>query len=149
MAIKFNGDLDKIFGNIYKKFEEQITPSLIEAVESVCMDVVKEAKQLNTYTDRTGNLRSSIGYVIYSNGEKKKEQFTVVKGGDEGLKTGVEMANAAAQSWATAGIVAVIIAGMDYALAVESKGYDVITGPSKNLNALLQGKLQELKDIYK
>jgi hypothetical protein len=134
MAIKFNGDLDKIFGNIYKKFEEQITPSLIEAVESVCMDVVRQAKQLNTYTDQTGNLRSSIGYVIYRNGEKKKELFTAVKKGEEGLKTGAQMANAVAQSWgATVGIVAVIVAGMDYALIVESYGYDVITGPSKNL----------------
>jgi hypothetical protein len=149
MAIKFNGDLDAIFGAAYKKFEEQIMPSALEAVESVCLEVVKEAKQLNTYTDRTGNLRSSIGYVIYYNGKKMRESFTLVKEGEEGIKIGIQRATEAAQSWSTAGIVAVIVAGMNYALAVESKGYDVVTGPSTKLNSLMNDKLQKLKGVYK
>jgi hypothetical protein len=154
MSIKFKGNLDDIFGNIYKKFQEQIIPALLEQIESVCIDVVNEAKQLNTYTDRTGNLRSSIGYVIYNNGQKISESFTANAGkeggdgGTTGVKSGTQIANEAAKSWGT-GIVAVIVAGMDYALYVESKGYDVITGPASKLNQLLQERLQDIKDIYK
>jgi hypothetical protein len=178
MAIKFKGNLDAIFGNIYKKFEEQIIPSVIEAIEAVCIDIVNEAKKLDTYKDRTGNLRSSIGYVIYNDGKKVCESFSAVPvaegvieekykykvkdgtvktgvrnvkiggEGESGAKSGSTVANEVAQSWPT-GIVAVIVAGMDYALCVESKGYDVITGPASKLNQLLQEKFQTLKNVYK
>jgi hypothetical protein len=154
MAIKFNGDLDKIFGDIYKKFQEQIIPSVIEQLEAVCLEIAAEAKQLNTYTDRTGNLRSSIGYVIYEDGQIVSESFTPhagTEGGDggaTGVKTGKQIADTAAQSFPT-GIVAVIVAGMDYALYVESKGYDVISGPTSKLRQLLETRLQDIKEVYK
>jgi hypothetical protein len=155
MAIKFNGNLDDIFGNIYKKFQKQIIPAVIEQLEAVCIDTVAEARRLDTYTDRTGNLRSSIGFVIYHDGQKVKESFINKAGpeakegdGQKGADKGASIANAAAQSWPT-GIVAVIVAGMDYALFVESKGYDVITGTTKQLGQLLQERLQDIKDVYK
>lgn len=39
-------------------------------------------------------------------------------------------------------IVAVIVAAADYALYVESKGYDVITGPCSELNGILTKYIQ-------
>jgi hypothetical protein len=158
MPIKFNGNLDDIFGKIYKEFQEQITPSLLEELEAVCIDVVNEARKLPSppvgmrgkphepnYIDDSGNLRSSIGYVIYNNGQKVSQNF---EGASEGMNKGIEVADNAAQSWGV-GIVAVIVAGMGYSLYVESKGYDVITGPTSKLNRLLQARLQNMKKDYK
>jgi hypothetical protein len=145
-GIKTN--LDEIFGNVFKKFEEQIIPALLEQIESICIEVVNEAKQLDTYKDQTGNLRSSIGYVIYNNGKKINEKFEQVEGGADGVKTGAQIADDAAKEYKQ-GIVAVIVAGMDYALAVESKGYDVLTGPTGNIFSMLLERLQDIKDVYK
>ena len=44
------------------------------------------------------------------------------------------------------GIVAVVVAGEDYALFVEARGYDVITGPSRSLNDKLQANLNIIKE---
>jgi hypothetical protein len=156
MVIKFKGNLDDIFGNIYKKIEEQITPSIIEALEAVCIDVVNEARSLPSppatmrgtphqpnYIDDTENLRSSIGYVIYNNGQRISQNF---EGKSDGVNKGIQVADTAAQSWGT-GIVAVIVAGEDYAGYVESKGYDVLSGPASNIRPLLEDKLSRLKNI--
>jgi hypothetical protein len=156
MAIKANFNLDEVFGKVYKQFHGQIIPSVIEAIESVCIDVVNEARALPSppaanrgephqpnYIDDTGNLRSSIGYVIFNEGEIVKQNFT---GNPEGVQMGLNQATKAAKQYPL-GIVAVIVAGMDYALAVESKGYDVITGPASNIKPWLEQRLAKLKAI--
>jgi hypothetical protein len=153
MAIKFNGNLDTIFGDIYKKFQEKIIPDVIEQLQAVCIEIVAEARQLDTYKDQTGNLRSSIGYIIYHDGKKVGEFFEAKAGpkgdGKEGFNSGKEFAESVAQSWAGVDVVAVIVAGMDYALAVESNGRDVITGPTSKLKQMLEARLQDIKDVYK
>jgi hypothetical protein len=156
MAIKFNGNLDMIFGDIYKKFQEKIIPDVIEQLQAVCTEIVAEARQLDTYQDQTGNLRSSIGYIIYHDGKKVGESFIAFPGQNEesdggktGISTGEKIAHEAIQKWAGTGIIAVIVAGMDYALLVESKGYDVITGPTSKLKQMLEARLQDIKDVYK
>lgn len=154
MPINSNFDLDAVFEGINRKFDEQIIPAIIEQLESVCIEIVAEAKQLDTYKDRTGNLRSSIGYVIYKDGKKIGQLFTASPGKDSkdggvsAVKKGEQIADEAARSWPT-GIVAVIVAGMDYALYVESNGKDVITGPSLKIKNMLRERLQDIKDVYK
>jgi hypothetical protein len=184
MPIKAKFNLDKLLGEVYRKYEEEIKPAIIEAVRHACLETVAAAKQLDTYKDRTGNLRSSIGFVIYDNGEKASSYFQaepvaagvvqeeysyetkegiktavreVATGGDgeEGKKSGEELADDIAKGLPN-GIVAVIVAGMDYALWVESgggkgnkKGRDVISGPCLNLKSLLEENLQKLGDLHK
>jgi hypothetical protein len=158
MAIKFNGNLDSIFGDIYKKFEEQIIPSVIEQLEAVCLEVVAEARMLPSppvekrgephtpnYIDDTGNLRASIGYVVYNNGQKVSQNF---EGATEGMNNGIKTATKAAEQYPQ-GIVAVIVAGENYALCVESLGYNVITGPTSKFSKLFQERLKDINDIYK
>lgn len=79
-----------------------------------------------SFQDQTGNLRSSIGYVIFKNGQPVRENFE----GDasEGKTKGYEYA--AAQSQSFEGFMLIVVAGMDYAVYVEGYGYDVITGSS-------------------
>jgi hypothetical protein len=156
MAIKANFNLDEVFGKVYKQFQEQIIPSVIEAVDAVCTDVVNEARALPSpdakirrkphqpnYIDDSRDLRNSIGYVIALDGIILKQNF---EGNTEGTQKGLNVATKAAEKWPT-GIVAVIVAGMDYAAVVESKGYDVLSGPASKIRPLLEKQLTRLKAI--
>lgn len=135
-------DIDRLFANAYKRIDI-ITVTVIEAIQRACLDVTRNAKLLNTYKDKTHLLRSSIGFVIYNHGEKVAENFSSTGGekGSEGVEIGKRMAAEAAAQYPN-DIVGVIVAGADYALYVESKGYDVISGPCSELNNILSHYIQ-------
>lgn len=85
--------------------------------------VARDKTRANTWGDRTGNLRSSIGYVIIDNGKVvtwgKSETFTGPEGnGSEGESTARSVLDRLASSHSE-GIVLIITAGMDYAEYVE------------------------------
>lgn len=148
ITAKFN--IDDLFRYIRDNRLPLFIQAVTEALERTCMQIVEEAKGLNTYTDRTNNLRSSIGYVIYNNGEHVADNFEATGIGEEGdgshgVETGKQVAEDTAAMFPS-GIVAVIVAGEHYALYVEARGYDVITGPSQSLNEKLQANLQQIKD---
>ena len=100
---------------------------------------VVNARNTNTYMDQTGNLRSSIGYVVYHNGQLLSDDFPGDK--PEGVAKARELATDVAADHPT-GFVLVCVAGMDYAASVEAKGYDVIT------NSTLE-TVQDLKNMVK
>lgn len=142
MAIKARFNIDKLFEGVYEKVEI-ITDTVIDAIQMACLEVTNAAKALDTYKDQTHYLRSSIGFVIYDHGEKVAEKFTSSGGtkGSEGVAEGQRIAAEAAAQYPN-DIVGVIVAAADYALYVESKGYDVITGPCNELNAILEKYLR-------
>lgn len=80
------------------------------------------------YNDQTGNLRSSIGYRIYKDGEKYRQ------GGfkNVGRGSGIQSAKTALDAYAVQnkiplqGWTLVIVAGMSYAAYVEAKGFNVL-----------------------
>ena len=113
-------DIDKLFAGVYEAVDI-ITATVVDAMQMACLEVTRNAKLLNTYKDRTHLLRSSIGFVIYNHGKKVAEEAAAQDPND---------------------IVAVIVAAADYALYVESKGYDVISGPCSELNAILSKYIQ-------
>jgi len=93
------------------------------------------------YIDQTGNLRSSIGYIILYNGAPLFEAFP--GGKSEGVAKGKSLAE---KESSDNGYVLVGVAGMEYAAAVESKGRDVITGSSQIVEGWLNNALQSLKN---
>lgn len=149
MAIKAKFDIDKLFESVYARVED-IQDAVIEAIKAACLQTVANARRLNTYKDRTTLLRSSIGFVIYDHGKKVAENFEARNGekGSEGAALGKSIAEQAAASWPNC-IVAAVVAGADYALYVESKGLDVISGPCNELNSLLQQYLTEAVASFK
>jgi hypothetical protein len=88
-------------------------------------EFVNQARRSGEYTDRTGNLRSSIGYILINDG-KIIHQYITGKT-SKGKQTAISFINEI-KSVYNKGLVLVGFAGMQYAAAVESKGYDVITG---------------------
>ena len=131
MGIKANfnsGDIEKI----HNEFLDRIMSVIDVALKNASSEILKIAKNTNTYTDRTNNLRSSIGYVVYKNGQRIGASFAksgVGKEGDgsEGLKKGESYATDIAGNYSD-GYVIVLVAGMHYAAYVEAKGFDVISG---------------------
>jgi hypothetical protein len=118
---------------------------IFEVLSYVGESFVREARGMDTYLDHTGNLRSSIGYLILKHGNIHEKNFEETGQGTDkatGVDRGLEYAKSIG-SHARWGFVGV--AGMNYATAVESKGYDVITGSSEQTRQLLIRLLKRAK----
>jgi len=61
-----NIDVKKITNEF---LERNVINILLSAIEKIGIQCVNEARVNGSYTDRTGNLRSSVGYVILYNGD--------------------------------------------------------------------------------
>lgn len=95
-------------------------------VEKIRAKVKFGPEDKSTFGNITWNLRSSIGYIILYNGEIIEDYFPVLQGGTEGAETGKRWAEEVGLMVKEDGVQLVIVAGMDYAVFVQSKGYDVI-----------------------
>ena len=93
------------------------------------------------FRSQTGNLRSSIGYIIARDGNILKEN---IEGKSEGRTQAKKIAEEVLKE-SKKGFVLICVAGMEYAVAVESKGYDVITGSIPAAKALLKSKIKEYR----
>lgn len=115
-----------------KEAELKSKRSMILALNYIGQEFIKNARDGGSYHDKTGNLRSSIGYAVFNNGKMIKGVFETANKDNNG--EGVNTAKKTAQTNASkTGLCLIVVAGMDYAAAVESKGYDVLTiyAPSK------------------
>jgi len=106
-------------------------------LDALAMSVVKAIRtsDVSYWEDQTGNLRSSIGYIImYDGKEYHRGGFERVDGPKmdsttvDGSKAGVSYAQEIASEYPK-GIVLIIVAGMEYAAYVESvKSRTVLAG---------------------
>ena len=138
-----NIDLSEAINEL-NKVKQQAPAMIIQAIETACVEVVRKARLLNTYKDQTHRLRSTIGYKIYQDGQEVASNFQSTGGekGDEGVQIGIRKAAEAAAG--IPGIVAVVVAGADYASYVEAKGFDVLTGSALQLQQLFEAELRNL-----
>src|SRR5574344_1181786 len=123
---------------------DQLKEETTDALQLACIATIAAARCLNTYTDRTGNLRSSLGYVIYRDGIKLGEDFEAhpaSESGSEGVSKAKAIADSVASEYAGQ-TIAVLVAGMNYAVYVESRGFDVISGPMQQFTTLFEQYLR-------
>lgn len=122
--------------------KELIEQAILLRLKRVGERFIRNCRNNANFTDRTANLRSSFGYVILKNGT---EVFGALgKGeGKEGPEQAQKVIDEVAQKFPT-GFVLIGVAGMDYAAAVESKGFDVITGSSAIAEQELKKAMKEL-----
>lgn len=114
------------------------------ALMRVGEECVNYARIHGGYRDQTGNLRSSIGYAVLDNGKILSEKgFTQVMEGAEGVKSGKEFLNELI-SKNSSGIVLIVVAGMEYAAAVEARSYDVISGSELQAEILVPRIMKQL-----
>ena len=157
--MKFKGDISGL-DEYQKAVEEHYIQRLAEAGEAACQEAVIRGK----YQNITGNLRSSIGYVIGYNGKVISEggfhkvqgrgencqrvTFTTRNGkkvdfwakgkygdGSEGSRKGLELAHSIISK--TSGYSYVIVSGMEYASYVNSKGYDVMDSAKLKIKKMI------------
>lgn len=106
--------------------------------------VLNQARSAGNYKDQTGNLRSSIGYIIVKDGRiVRSSDFGVVKDGDKGAKDGKQFARRLAQQY-NSGIVLIVVAGMNYAAYVKKRGYDVLDSSELLADKLVPQMFKEL-----
>lgn len=127
MEIFLDG-FEEVFADINKKLVEH-EDLLITNLQYIGERAVKEARLRGSYIDRTGNLRSSIGYVILKDGYPiKHSDSKQYHKGFEGLRASQKLLDQVASTYPT-GITLVVCAGMEYASYVENiHGRDVLTG---------------------
>lgn len=115
---------------VAKAIEEKIDKRRAQLVRNLIYlgeKCVNEARdnRTNSYTDRTGNLRSSIGYVVLYNGVPVSE-MSVQGDKPAGRSAGESSLSKAIAEAPSTGYVLVVVAGMHYAHYVAARGYNVI-----------------------
>lgn len=138
----FKGNLDETFRAFLAEVERQIIESLCRVGE----EAVKLAKLIppeRGFNDQTGNLRSSIGYVVVKDGKPVNVSFGAVKGGHAGVNEGQRLALQVGSEY-TDGYALIVVAGMNYAVHVESKGRDVLTSAEKFAEKEIAKELADL-----
>lgn len=109
-----------------------------------CINIARSTIKGRNYLDRTGNLRSSIGYVVVSHGKVvQSSNFQTIKNGRLGSVQGADFANEIARKY-TKGVVLILVAGMEYAVHVQNKGYDVTTSAELFAESLVPKLLNQL-----
>lgn len=108
---------------------------------------LNKARSTDSYKDQTGNLRSSIGYVIVEDGKviQASDFAPSEKGTDKakGQATGKAYASELAARFPS-GITLLVVAGMNYATYVSAKGYDVLDGAELLADQLTDKLLKDL-----
>lgn len=101
--------------------------AIIRTLHYIGISCINEARDNGTYRDRTGNLRNSIGYVIVRDGQiVEGSSFDIKEEGWEGKASAERIIHQQVARFPH-GIVLIVVAGMNYASAVEAKNLNVLT----------------------
>ncbi len=123
---------------------EIIINETIRRFQEVGERCLNAAKENGNYTDRSKNLRSSVGYVISVDGKIVYQSSFEVMGTDPtGAKSGIQFAKEIVRQFPE-GIVLIVVAGMNYAQYVSAKGYDVIDSAELLADRLVPQILKQL-----
>ena len=90
-----------------------------------CVNRVRDRSAADSWVDHTGNLRSSIGYMITVNGKVAtkggfKPTNAKIGNGSDGQKRGPEYADSLVSRYSSTPMALVVVAGMEYAVFVEA-----------------------------
>lgn len=123
---------------------ERLQTALIRTLQYIGETVLNRARSTNSYKDQTGNLRSSIGYVIAVDGRVVyQSDFKTVKSGQDGTEQGAAFAKKLVRRFPK-GVCLLVVAGMEYAVHVKNKGYDVLDSSELLADRLVPSMLKQL-----
>lgn len=126
-------------------FRQNLERAVLTLLKYLGEDLVRYARDNHNYTDRTGNLTSSIGYVITREGRIVFDG--IASSGDSresALRVARQMAAESGQSYTL-----IIVAGMSYASYVEAKGYNVILPAELKAKKDFPAAMERLTEIAK
>ncbi|MDO4172240.1 MAG: hypothetical protein Q4D28_06020 [Prevotellaceae bacterium] len=123
-------------------FQQQVELAMKLLLQEFGEELVAFAKDTHTYTDRTGNLTNSISYaivrkkeILYYNEVQREEANAAA------LKVAMKMAESLSDAYSL-----IIVAGMNYAAFVESRGYNVILPAELKAKKEFTSKVKPLID---
>ena len=128
-------------------FVDNVDNAVLEGFKYAGETFIRHARLNREFEDDTGNLQSSIGYIIAKDG---KMLFEAIKGIDDylqkpkGKAEGLRLAKAVLKE-NSKGWVLVGVAGMDYGIYVEARGIDVISGSTLEAQQLMKEIINALK----
>lgn len=118
--------------------QQQIAETILERIERLEREIVRRLCFIgetarnteivkHSYTNRTGNLEASTGYVVFADGSPVQAGGFETSGGvsAEGAHYGKEFALSLASEFPN-GFALVLVAGMDYAGYLADRGHDVL-----------------------
>lgn len=137
---RFN--LQKVKKTLAVKSQE-LNEFIIMRFKQIGEECVRIARESGSYNDITGNLRSSIGYVILQDGKPvvngASKQYSGTKGNGEAGPAAAEALLTQLQAKFPWGIVLIVCAGMNYAAYVENVRHkDVLTTAELKAESLLK-----------
>lgn len=111
-----------------------------------CVMKARDRSGEESWFDQSGNLRSSIGYVIAQRGKiVKYSAFNQVKQGSDGTRAGKELAEELVGNYSN-DYVLVVVAGMNYAELVEAMdSKDVLASTELWARKELPSMMEKLK----
>lgn len=112
-----------------------IEDEMIRVLRNVGYKAINIARERGSYTDRTANLRNSVGFLI------KKDDLVI----DSSFNNAYGKEFAMRVSTGSKGIVLFVVAGMNYASYVQSKGYDVLASAQLEAEVILEDLLTQLE----
>lgn len=122
MGIRMTTKLSEVHDMLMREAErvERLTIRALYKLGEQCVTKIRDRAGDKSWYDQTGNLRSSVGYVIAHNKNIiQYSTFNQVKQGSEGVKTGKDLAKELAKRYSN-NYVLIVVAGMNYAEFVEA-----------------------------
>lgn len=135
-------DMRKLKDGLQMKMKD-IVQELIKQLSFIGEECVKIARESGDYNDITGNLRSSIGYVVLYDGKPvvygASKTYKGKKGSGEAGPPAAEALLQELQAKFPWGVVLIVCAGMNYAAYVEAVHHkDVLTAAELKAESLMR-----------
>lgn len=122
MGIRMTTKLSEVHDMLMREAErvDRLTIRALTKLGEQCVTKIRDRAGDKSWYDQTGNLRSSVGYVIAHNKNIiQYSTFNQVNQGSEGVKTGKDLAKELAKRYSN-NYVLIVVAGMNYAEFVEA-----------------------------
>jgi len=144
MGIEANftqADVKKRFDAFLDQVQKQQIKRL-QMLGEMCVTHARSVPKEQGFEDQTGNLRSSIGYMVFVDGVAIHSFYEQVKEGATGMQAGETLAKKVGED--QKGVCLVVTAGMNYAMYLEAKGRDVLTSAEHLAERELPRMLEKL-----
>ena len=122
MGIRMTTKLSEVHDMLMREAErvDRLTIRALSKLGEQCVTKIRDRAGDKSWYDQTGNLRSSVGYVIaHKKNIIQYSTFNQVNQGSEGVKTGKDLAKELAKRYSN-NYVLIVVAGMNYAEFVEA-----------------------------
>lgn len=139
-------DLRKYIDQEIEAYLGSVVETYIKAGKAMVDDARGRTKDASksSFGNITWELRNSIGCVVYRGSKKALGYFPVLSTGAQGSKDGEAYADLIASEYTNAtDIVLIVVAGKEYAAAVQSKGYNVIEATALGAEKILERFINE------